>query len=102
LEAGFRLRLAMLYTALGRADRAAEEITAALYAASEKLGVDTEKALVGAVGFLRIFNEEFSRKKVSFASFINDRVEIEKIEKRFQEWEKKAGEDMGGFFSPTA
>jgi cell division protease FtsH len=97
VEAGFRIRLALLHVRDGHADRVAEELLSALNTGDDRLEKNAKGILISAISYFRIFNEELKKNKIPYPSFIKNSAVLEKIDSRYMEWEKKARSSSGDF-----
>ena len=97
VEAGFRIRLALLHVRDGRADRVAEELLSALNTGEDKLEKNAKGILISAISYFRILNEELRKSKLSYTSVLKNNSLLEKIDNRYLEWEKKARSSSGQF-----
>ncbi|HOO55223.1 MAG TPA: ATP-dependent zinc metalloprotease FtsH [bacterium] len=89
IESVFRIRLAMLYARIGRLDYVEDELMSALNTGSDELEQGVKSTLVKAIGYFRIFDEELRISKAKFSSSLNDSGILEKVDKRYREWEEK-------------
>ncbi len=101
VEAGFRIRLALLHAREGRADRVAEELLTALNTGADQLEKNAKGILISSISYFRIFNEELKKNKISYTNLIKNTALLEKIDRRYMEWEKKA-RAASGHIPPVA
>jgi cell division protease FtsH len=98
VEAGFRIRLALLHASAGRAERVVDELLAALQTGADGIEKKTQGILVSSISYFRIFNEELRKQKVSFAGILRNAATLEEIDRRYGEWESKTRTSSDSFF----
>ncbi len=96
VEAGFRIRLALLLARTGRPDRVADELLSALNAGADRLEKNAKSILISSISYFRIFNDELRKNKIPYPSFLKNTSILEKVDSRYMEWESKARSITGG------
>ncbi len=101
VRAGSHLRLALIYTKLGRADLVPDELMSALQSGADKIEKNAERVLVSAISYFRIINEELSSNKIQFENLLANAGRLEIVDEKYRRWEEKTSENSSSFFPMT-